>query len=365
VSELLGRRALNRALLERQMLLARRKLSASEAIERLVGMQAQVPTDPYIGLWTRLEHFRQDELARLVTEREAVRVGFLRTTLHLVSARDCLTLWPVLRPVMERAYRGSPFGRNLAGLDNDDVQSAGGAILEERPRTISELGRSLGELWPDRDPSSLAYALRFLEPIVQVPPRGVWGAKGRAVWTTAEAWLGQPLGIDSSPDRLVHRYLAAFGPSTVADIRTWSGLAGLREVIERLRPDLRTFRDEAGRELFDVPDGPLPHPDTPAPPRFLPEYDNALLSHDNRARIMGDHPPVFTGEQLGIGTLLVDGFVSATWEIARERDRATLVITPAGPLTRLARREVADEAAQLLAFAAGDVDRRGVRFASI
>jgi hypothetical protein len=351
----LTRRVLNRALLERQMLLARRKVSASEAIEWLVAMQAQVPKDPYLGLWTRLDGFRPDELSRLITDRQAVRIGLLRTTLHLVTARDCLVLWPVMQPVLERGlFSGSPFGRNLAGLDVDEVRTAGRALLEERPRTISELRRSLSQRWPDRDADSLAYAIRYLEPIVQIPPRGVWGAKGRATWTTAEAWLGRPLEADTSPDKVILRYLAAFGPATIADIRTWSGLTGLREVVERLRGHLRSFRDEAGRELLDVPGAPLPDPDVPAPPRFLPEYDNALLAHADRTRIIGDHPPVFTEGSVGLGTILVDGFVNGTWKIAVERGHATLVITQSQRLPKRDRAAVADEGARLLAFAATD-----------
>jgi hypothetical protein len=357
----LGRRALNRALLERQMLLGRRKISTSDAIELLVAMQAQVPRDPYMGLWSRVDGFHPDQLSGLITDRHAVRIGLLRTTLHLVSARDCLALWPVVRPVLERGFRSSPFGRNLAGIDLTEVRAAGRALLEERPRTISQLRDSLGRRWPGRDATSLAYAIRFLEPIVQVPPRGLWGGRARATWTTAEAWLDRELETDASPDAMVLRYLAAFGPATVADIRTWSGLTELREVVDRLRDRLRSFRDETGRELLDVLDAPLSDPEVPAPPRFLPEYDNALLSHADRSRIFGDHPPVFTGESLGLGTLLVDGFVHATWKISLERGRGTLTITPSGPLKKKDRAAVMDEGGRLLAFAAADATAHDIQ----
>jgi Winged helix DNA-binding domain len=368
VSDVLGQRALNRALLERQLLLRRRAMPAEEVIEHLVGMQAQEPGDPYVGLWTRLEGFHAEELAALITDRRAVRASLMRATIHLVTARDCLRLRPVVQPVLERdVYPNPTYGRErLAGLDVGAVLAAGRTLLEERPRTNAELRELLGARWPDRDPAALAYAVRGLLPVVHVPPLGVWGMGGPVALTTVEAWLGRGVDPDPAPGEMVLRYLRAFGPATVADIRTWSRLTGLRAVVERLRPRLRTFSDERGRELFDVPDGPLPDAGTPAPPRFLPHYDNALLSHDDRTRIISDEhrKRIIAGGGMGsVGTVLVDGFVLGAWKITRERDTATLRIEPFEPLSREDRDAVTEEGEQLVRFVGEGAETFEVRFA--
>jgi hypothetical protein len=358
----LSQRALNRALLARQLLLRRATLSAAETIEHLVGMQAQSPNAPYVGLWSRLEGFRHEELALLLTEREAVRTSLMRTTLHLVTARDCLALRPVMQPVLEHGlYTGSPFGRKLAGMDMEELLAAGRALLEAQPRTTAQLGKLLGARWPDRDPVSLAHAVRYLVPLVQLPPRGVWGASGQATWTTVEDWLGRPVGTDATPDEMALRYLAAFGPASVKDIQAWCWLTRLRAVIERLRPRLAVFHDDRGAELFDLPDAPRPDPETPAPPRFLPEYDNLLLSHNDRSRVIADtaRARVFTK-----GALLVDGFVAGTWKISHARGGATLLIEPFAGLGKQDQDALAEEGARLLAFAAADASAQDIQFAA-
>jgi hypothetical protein len=358
----LGPRALNRALLERQMLLRRRRVPVLDAIERLVGMQAQVPRDPYVALWSRLDRFRPEALAQPIADRRAVRMGLLRATLHLVTAADALRLRSVIDPVIQRVlHTQSPFGRRLAGLNVDELVSVATRLLEERPRTRAELGPLLAERWPDHDAASLSYAVTYLLPLVQVTPRGVWGQTGPSAFTTVEHWLGRPLETSAEPDEMVLRYLAAFGPSAVADVQSWSGLTGVRTVIERLRPDLRTFRDERGRELFDVPGAPLPKEDTPAPPRFLPEYDNVLLGHEDRSRIVS--PGVRPLTEVGWGSVLVDGFGSARWKVEREGDEAVLRIEPFRRLSRVERASVSGEGDRLLSLIAGDAGTRDIRFA--
>ena len=349
----LGRRALNRALLERQML-RRQKLSAFDAIERLVGMQAQVPQAPYIGLWTRLEDFEPDELSGLISDRRAVRSSLMRATIHLVTDRDFLAFRPAVQPVLERdVYRNATYGKDyLTGLDVDAVLAAGQALLEERPRTAAELRRSLGPRWPESDAAALAYAVRGLLPLVHVPPRGLWGESGPVALTTAESWLGQNVASDSRPDETILRYLAAFGPATVADVRTWSGLGGLREVFERLRPRLVGFRDERGRELFDVPGAPLPDPETPAPPRFLSQFDNALLSHADRTRIISDEHRKALFEDPMMRGVLLEGFACGTWKAERTRGKVTLVIQQFQRVSKEDRDALANEGERLLRLVA-------------
>jgi hypothetical protein len=357
----LGTRALNRALLERQLLLRRQDVSVAAALERLVGLQAQNPNAPYVGLWSRMVDFDPDELAALIAARKVVRVALMRWTLHAVTARDCLALRPVLQPVMERRMQAC-FGRHLAGVDLDRLVEVGRSLVEHEPLALGDVGQLLAKEWPRHEPRVLAHALTALAPLVHVPPRGIWGRNGRAVQTTAQRWLGRPLERATEPDELILRYLAAFGPATVADIRTWSGLTGVRLAIDRLRPRLRSFRDEHGRELLDVADGPLPDPATPAPPRFLPDFDNAVLAHADRTRIVGD-----AGRRRAMPkTFLVDGFVGGTWRLIRGRGIYALEITPWEPIARDDRIALAEEGMRLLAFiAAGDEDdvRVCVRFA--
>jgi DNA glycosylase AlkZ-like len=355
-------RALNRALLERQMLLRRRRVPALAAVERLVGLQSQVPRDPYVALWSRLDHFRPAALAQPMADRRALRMTLLRGTLHTVTAGDGIAIRPMVQPVMERTYYGSSPLRAAAGsVDEAELLSTIRALLAERPRSRADLGKALAERWPNVDASSLSFAM-YLVPIVQVTPRGIWGQSGSAAFTTLEAWVGRPVDGSDDAGPLILRYLRSFGPSTVADAQAWSGLSGLRPAFEALRPRLRTVRDDRGRELFDVPGAPYPDPDTPAPVRFLPEYDNVALGHKDRIRIIPEGVTQWT--EVGWGCVLVDGFAAARWRLSVDGDDATLRIEPFGRLGRDDRASVSVEGKRLAAFLAPESGRRTVRFAA-
>ncbi len=363
--ERLSRRSLNRALLARQLMLHRWRLPAVEVIERLVGIQSQAPNLPFIGLWSRLDDFHHDELAALMLTRQAARLALMRSTIHLVSARDCLALRPLMQPPMTRGLQGN-FGKLLFGVDMDALVAAGRELVEERPRTFAELGAALAQQWPGRDPDALAQAIRAHAALIQTTPRGVWMASGPVAHTTAEAWLGRPLDSSPSLADLVLRYLAAFGPASVIDAQAWSGLTRLGEVFEPLRPHLRIFQDERGAELFDLPDAPRPDPDTPAPPRFLPDFDNILLAHADRTRIIANdrREGMFTSNGVLRGSILHDGFVAGHWAITERKRAATLLISPFVALAPADESALGEEGARLLAFAAGAAETREVQFAA-
>jgi hypothetical protein len=365
----LTRRQLNRATFERQWLVRRRAEPARALIEHLVAMQAQEPFDPYTAMWSRLEGFQAEELSNLIATKQAVRApSMLRTTIHLLTARDWLALRPVLQVVQEQGFRGSPFWRNLEGLDLDAVVAEGRRLLDEQPRSGNELGKALAERWPDRDASSLGYAVRSLVPVVQLPPRALWGRSGRPVLATAEHWLGASVGTDDNPDGMILRYLAAFGPASVMDAQAWCWRTKLGEAFDRLRPTLRSYRAEDGRELFDVPDGPLPDPDTPLPVRFFPTYDNIFLGHKDRSRLMhddvtwGGDPAQF--DVFRWGSLSVDGFIVGGWRHALDKKagRSTIVAMPVVSLPAGSMRDVEDEAIALSGFLAPNATDRDVRF---
>lgn len=339
---LLDRRALNRATLARQLLLERHDLPAVDVLERLVGLQAQTPQSPYVGLWSRVTDFDPEELSGLIRDRGAVRIALMRSTIHLVSGRDCLRLRPLVQPYIDRQFAAGRHAKLIAGVDLDAVVAAGRALLEDEPRTLTDLGKLLAERFPGHDATALSYAVRAAAPLVQIPPRGLWRRAGRPVCATAEDWLGKPLARRTSLPNLVLRYLGAFGPASVRDIQSWSGLTRMREVVERLRPRLAVFRDELGTELFDLRDAPRPRGDAPAPPRFLPDFDNILLSHADRGRMVAGARAALP---IGKPTVLVDGFVQGMWKL--DRTRGTIELEPLGRLSRAERSAVADEAERL------------------
>jgi hypothetical protein len=326
-------RALNRALLARQLLLGRSEMPVPDALEHLVGLQAQNPRDPYLGLWSRLRAFDPAQLSDLLARRRAVRISLMRSTIHLVTAGDALAIRPVLQSWLERNLStATPFGRQIDGIDVRALAAAGHELLVAEPMTFAELGRRLSERFPGYDPTALGYAVREYVPLVQVPPRGLWGESGRALHTPAEHWLEQPFGPAPEIQPLLDRYLRAFGPATMADFAAWSGLP--------VGPLSKRF----GREPLDIDGAPLPDGDTPAPVRFLPDYDNVLLAHADRTRIL---PEGARGRDvIGRPTVLVDGFVAAFWKL--ERRTGAITVSPLRTLTAAERRDVLAEAELLL-----------------
>ncbi len=357
-------RELNRATLDRQMMLDRKEFSVLGAVSRIVGLQAQVPNPPYIGLWTRLRDFHRAELERLLEERQVVRAPFLRSTLHLVTAEDYAALQPAIRPALQRALR-SFFGRRIEGADLDRLLAAARASLRERPRSFAELRELLSAVEPDKPPEALAYAVRSNLPLVQVYPGGSWGSGGSVAYALAEPWLGVPVTGPGSPRRLILRYLAAFGPASVKDVQAWSGMVRLKDAIENLRPELTCFQDDRGNELFDLPELSQPQEiaDAPSPPRFLPEYDNLLLSHADRRRVIPDEyrPRVFLSAARVRATFLIDGFVHGAWRIEKSKELARLVIEPFDRLPDKDLPALTAEAEKLVRFIGDDTTEVEVR----
>ena len=348
---MLDRRALGRATLARQLLLRRDARDALAAVDHLVGLQAQEPQEPHVGLWSRLAAFAPAELDGLLESRRVVRTQLMRRTLHLVTAEDCLALRPVHQAMLVARMTGT-LARRLPGVDPAELAAAGEPLFAEQPRLLPEVGRLLTDRWPGAAARDLGDALSSLVPLVQTTPRGLWRTQAPARNTTVRAWLGRDLSDgphDVVLEALVLRYLRAYGPAASADLRAWCGLSGLPAVIGRLRPQLRSFRDERGRELLDVPDGPLPDAGEPALVRFLPAFDNAVLGYDDRSRIIaGEHRGLSVA---GARLVLVDGTVSATWTTAARDDGGVAVtVSPLRPLTVAGRAEVEEEGTRLAAF---------------
>lgn len=326
-------RELNRATLARQMLLTREKTTASAAIERLVAVQAQVARPPFIGLWTRVAGFRRDDLLRLVAARTVGMHSVLRA--------------------------------RARGLDVEAVVAIARRQFDRHPGTFADLRAALMARFPTGDERAMGYAVRTHLPIVQVPADDhPWGYPATTDFACADTWMGQSIGTDEAPDPLILRYLAAFGPATAADVQTWSALSGIAPVLERLRKTLVTFTDERGRELFDLPKAPRPSADTPAPVRFLPDFDNLVLSHADRTRVVADahRKAIVTKNLLVRATFLVDGFVAGTWTIERKKTQATLAIAPFGRISRQARGELDAEGQALLRFTEPEAEKRAVKF---
>ncbi|MFF0749346.1 winged helix DNA-binding domain-containing protein [Streptomyces sp. NPDC004267] len=351
---LLSTRALNRATLDRQLLLRPAALGAEEAVHHLVGLQAQNTKPPYYALAARLDGFRPEELSGLMESRRVGRIVSLRSTIHTHTAADAVALRRLVQDgAIDRELK--MFRKGLGGVDLDRLTELAAAYVREKPRTNKELREHLSARWPDADPQSLGTAARCLLPMVQATPRGLWGRSGQVALTTATDWFG--LDADASGpaaiDDTVLRYLRAFGPASVKDMQTWCGLTRLRPAFERLRPGLLVFRDENGTELFDLPDAPRPDAGTPAPPRLLPEYDNLLLSHADRTRVVPAEyrNRTWTGNQPH-RVFLLDGFLAGLWYLEEGKERTVVTIEPFAPPTRAQRAALTAEAERTLGLLA-------------
>ncbi|CCH30210.1 winged helix DNA-binding domain-containing protein [Actinosynnema sp. NPDC047251] len=351
----LSTRALNRTTLARQLLLERVELPVLDAVAHLCGMQAQEPQEPFVGLWSRLHAFDPATLDHLLTGRPVVRTHLMRRTVHLVTARDAVE-WRARHELMLRQRVLGVYRHEFDGVDLEELAAAARVVFaEDEPRTMPEVGRILAARWPAAGPRALGeMAVVALVPTVQLPPRGLWRTKAGARTASLASWLGReidppaPDGTDPVGETLVMRYLAAFGPATAADVRAWCGLAGLPGAVAAIREKLVTFRDERGRQLLDLPDAPRPDPDTPAPVRFLPAFDNAVLGYHDRGRIIDD---AHRGLSVtGARFVLVDGRVAGTWTATK----GTVTVTPLRPFTRAEHTAVAEQGRELASFFSGN-----------
>ena len=334
-------RELNRALLARQLLLERRKLGVQQTVEKLCAIQAQWPQSPYIALWTRLIGFRKEQLTRALEQHKVVKSTLFRITLHMTSARD----YPYFASVVLRAVRERTPRSNL-----EQLEELGRAVRDAA--TKGTLTHEELEAMGADAMGGVRWRTRTLTPLVHLPPGGTWSHYGRVQLRAMEAVLGLELPErDDGAERLVERYLSAFGPATQQDLLRFGGLRvmDVRAGLERV--ELRRFRDERGRVLLDVPDAPLPDGDTPAPVRFLPKWDSSILAYapPERTRILPEkfRPTVIAKNGDVAPTVLVDGFVAATWDIGTKRD---LTITPLRKLTKAERAEIDDEGGRLVDF---------------
>ena len=335
----LTQRELNRALLARQLLLERKRLSVPKALERIGGIQAQYAPSMYVGLWSRTAGFERDALDRALERRTVVQGTLMRLTIHLVSAGDW---WPFARATRDARRRTW-----LRHPSHADARAAAAAARKLRPRLADgPMQRKDVEAVIDLGQGGI-YGVGCWLDMVRVPPSGTWERRRADLFAAAEDWIGpEGVGSDDALDHAVRSYLRGFGPASKADVADYLGL-GIREVEPALaRLDLRRFRDERGGELLDVPRAPLPDPDTPAPPRFLPTWDATLLAHARRTGILPEEyrARVFnTKTPQSAATFTVDGAVAGTWR----HENGRVKLSPFKRLDRSVRRALDDEAERL------------------
>jgi hypothetical protein len=343
-------RQLNRATLARQMLLERSDRGIAEAVEWLLGLQGQQTQDPYIGLWSRLHGFTHEALTALIVDRILVRATTMRGTLHLHTADDLIGIREHMQPFLRTVWN-SNFRKRFGGNDEAAVLKLARRYIDEKSATAGELGKRLHESFPTADPLSMTVLLQMSDTLIQIPPTRIWGSGHAPVLTRIQNWLPAPYERPISRETLVRRYLAAYGPASVADMQTWSRLTKLGEVFEALRPELVTFIAPDDRELFDLPDAPRPDADTPAPVRFLPLYENAYLGYDNRRRMLAEDDAkrinMFENFKPGV---LVDGVIAAGWTVETKKGAATLTIEPYHKLRKTDVAELESEGERFLRF---------------
>lgn len=351
-------RRLNRTLLRRQLLDRRADLSPGAAVGRLLAVQAQEPNWVHAALWSRLAGFERADLEAAVAGRTLVRGPLLRGTQHLVATADYPWLRPTIAPVLDRLVRSPYYARETAGLDPDEIVAAAGEVLDADPVRRRDLAAALTSRWPGRRGAVLAAAVEALTPVVHDPATsafGSWWSRRNIAVVDAAAWLGRPM---TEPDvqELVRRYLAAFGPAGVMDVQAFTGLTRLRPVVAGMADELRVLRGPDGAELYDLPGAGLADEDEPVPVRYLAAFDNAVLGHRDRTRILPEahRTTVMPGYSMVHATVLVDGFVAATWTI----EDGTIAVHPLEALPDVD--EVLAEGARLAAFLDLDADRVGI-----
>lgn len=350
----LDRATLTRATAERQWLSDRRPATATIAIEHLVGLQAQEPQEPYVGLWSRLDDFEANHLVDLLERRLAVRTLMMRRTIHLHTSADALAMRPAYDDMLRQRMQGT-LGPRLPGVDFDELAALGEPHFAAQPQILADVARAVSDRFPGAPSRDLGDALSTLVRLIQVPPRGLWGQKAAALNTTYAAWLGSDPERRPDEERrveiladIVRRYLRAYGPAASADIRAWSGLSGLPAVIKQLEPELTTYRDERGRTLLDLADASLPPDDRPLPVRFLPAFDNVVLGYDDRSRVIDDEHKRLS--ILGTRFVLVTGRVAGFWTSEGTAAGVTVTVELLRRLSRAERAELGDEGERLAGF---------------
>lgn len=333
-------------------------------VEHLVGLQAQTTHSWYVGLWNRIEGVTTEQVSALLESRELVRLALMRSTIHLVTARDAALLRPTLAPMLARSLNGSRHARALADgdVDRKELAAAGALLVAETPSTLRELGTRLGDRWPGVDADALGQGVRADLPLVQVTPRGLWRKSGAARHTTLQAWTSAELAEPMPVEQLVRRYLAAYGPATAKDCQLWSGLTRLAEVFDRMRSELVVLTDADGRDVFDLPEAPRPGSDVEAPVRLLYDFDNVLLAHADRSRLAsaGHRSVAVTRNGLPPAAVLIDGFAAGQWRIERTKANARLTATPHERFTAAQAAAIEAEALALLGFTDADADTHDV-----